>query len=58
MHGVKPTKVGENQFKYEVVDIDGGKKRVWEERYNKRFPIPLDEVEQNGLVEQFDEWKH
>lgn len=58
MHGVKPTKIGENQFKYEVVDIDGGKKRVWEARYNKRFPIPLDEVEQNGLVEQFDEWKH
>lgn len=56
MHGVKPTKVGENEFKYEVVDIDGGKTRVWEERY-ERFPIPLGEIEQNELIQQFEEWK-
>ena len=56
MHGVKPIKVGDNEFTYEVVDIDGGKTRVWEERY-ARFPIPLGEIEQNEAVQQFDEWK-
>ena len=56
MHGVKPIKGGDNEFTYEVVDIDGGKTRVWEERY-ARFPIPLGEIEQNEAVQQFDEWK-
>lgn len=56
MHGVKPVKVGDNQFTYEVVDIDGGKKRVWYDRYN-RFPIPIEEIQQNTSIEQFDEWK-
>lgn len=56
MHGVRPIKVAENQFKYEVVDIDGGKKRVWYDRYN-RFPIPIEEIQQNTSIQQFDEWK-
>lgn len=56
MHGVKPIKLGDNEFKYEIVDCDGGKTRVWQERY-KRFPIPLDEIQQNTACEQFDEWK-
>jgi hypothetical protein len=55
MKGVKPTQVG-NGFKYEVVDCDGGKTRVYLEKYN-RFPIPLSEIQQNHACEQFDEWK-
>lgn len=55
MKGVKPTKVGDS-FKYEIVDCDGGKKRVYLEKYN-RFPIPISEIQQNKACEQFDEWK-
>lgn len=55
MKGVRPTKVGDN-FEYEVVDCDAGKKRVYLEKYN-RFPIPITEIQQNSACEQFDEWK-
>lgn len=55
MKGVKPTKVGDN-FKYEVVDCDAGKTRVYLEKYD-RFPIPIAEIQQNPACEQFDEWK-
>lgn len=56
MSGVKPTKVGENSYEYQVVDCDSGSKRVYLEKYN-RFPIPLTELQQNTACEQFDEWK-
>lgn len=55
MKGVKPTKV-ETGYKYEVVDCDAGKTRVYLEKYN-RFPVPLSEIQQNSACEQFDEWK-
>ncbi len=55
MKGVKPTQDGDG-FKYEIVDCDAGKTRIYLEKYN-RFPIPISEIQQNPLCEQFDEWK-
>ena len=55
MKGVKPTKVGDS-FEYQLVDCDGGSTRVYLEKYN-RFPVPLEELQQNTSCEQFDEWK-
>lgn len=55
MKGVKPTKVGDS-FEYQIVDCDAGSTRVYLEKYN-RFPIPLEELQQNTACEQFDEWK-
>ena len=55
MKGVKPVQVSDG-FEYEIVDCDAGQTRVYLEKYN-RFPIPLSEIQQNILCEQFDEWK-
>lgn len=55
MKGVKPVKTADG-FEYSVVDCDAGQRRVYLEKYN-RFPIPLSEIQQNVLCEQFDEWK-
>ncbi|CAL1519478.1 RagB/SusD family nutrient uptake outer membrane protein [Chitinophaga sp. MM2321] len=54
--GTKVTKNGDGTFSYVEVDSDNGKKRVYPEKYN-RFPIPVDEIQKNPLMEQFDEWK-
>lgn len=55
MKGIKPIKEG-NNYKYQIVDCDGGKTRVYLEKYN-RFPVPLSELQQNLACTQFDEWK-
>lgn len=54
--GIKITKNDDGTFNYEKVDCDGGKTRIYPEKYN-RFPIPLTEIQRNPLCEQFDEWK-
>lgn len=53
--GIKVTKDGD-QWIYEKIDADNGRKRVYPERHN-RFPIPLTELQRNVEIEQFDEWK-
>ena len=37
-------------------DADNGKVRKYPAKYN-RFPIPNDEIQRNGAITQFDEWK-
>jgi len=54
-NGIKITE-NDGTFTYEKVDCDGGKTRVFPEKYY-RFPIPLTEIQRNPLCEQFDEWK-
>lgn len=53
--GIKVTKSGDN-YTYEKIDADNGKKRVFPEKYY-RFPIPLTEIQRNDKIQQFDEWK-
>ena len=54
--GIKITKNIDATFTYERVDCDGGKTRIFPEKYY-RFPIPLTEIQRNPLCEQFNEWK-
>ena len=53
--GVRPIKEGDN-FRYELVDTDRGKTRVYLKKYD-RFPIPQAEIQQYPACEQFEEWK-
>ena len=55
MNGVKPIKNGDS-YEYKVVDCDGGKTRVYLDKYDC-FPVPLAELQQNVACTQFDEWK-
>lgn len=56
MTGVKPTKMADGSYSYELIDCDNGKQRVYLDKY-QRFPIPYTEIQSNNLVEQFPEWK-
>lgn len=56
MTGVKPTKMADGSYSYELIDCDNGKLRVYLDKY-QRFPIPYTEIQSNNLVEQFPEWK-
>lgn len=56
LDGVKPIKNANGTFTYELIDCDGGKKRVYLDKY-ARFPIPQSEIQKNSLCEQFEEWK-
>lgn len=56
MRGVKPVKISDGAFRYEVVNCDGANTRLYLDKYD-RFPIPLQELQQNGAIQQFDEWK-
>ncbi|WP_106828357.1 RagB/SusD family nutrient uptake outer membrane protein [Parabacteroides pacaensis] len=55
-HGIKITRNEDGSFSYEKVDCDGGKTRIFPEKYY-RFPIPLAEIQRNPLCQQFEEWK-
>ena len=55
-HGTKITRNEDGTFTYDQVDCDGGKKRIFPEKYY-RFPIPLTEIQRNPACEQSDEWK-
>lgn len=53
---VKPTKNSDGTINYTVVNADGGKMRIYLDKY-ARFPIPSAEIQRNPLITQFDEWK-
>lgn len=56
MTGVKPTRLSDNSFNYEIIDCDNGKTRIYLDKY-ERFPIPSTELETNSMAKQFEEWK-
>lgn len=56
LKGVKPIKNTNGSFSYEIIDCDGGNKRIYLDKYD-RFPIPQTEIQRNTLCEQFEEWK-
>ena len=53
--GVKPVDK-DGVTTYVKFDADNGKVRKYPAKYN-RFPIPNDEIQRNGALSQFDEWK-
>ena len=48
-HGVKITKNPDGTFHYEQIAVDGGKKRIFYERYYA-FSLPLTEMKNNRLI--------
>lgn len=55
VHGLKITKDEEGTFHYTYVSVDDKNRNFPEKLY--RFPLPSDELNNNGLVSQFPEWK-
>ena len=54
IHGARATQAA-NGFEYERINIRNTK-RVYLDKY-ARFPLPISEIQNNALIEQFDEWK-
>lgn len=55
VHGFKITKDEDGVFHYTYVSVDDKNRNFSEKLY--RFPLPSDELNNNGLVSQFPEWK-
>lgn len=55
VHGLKITKAEDGTFHYSYVSVDDKNRNFPERLY--RFPLPSDELNNNGLVSQFPEWK-
>lgn len=54
-HGVKITKLADGSFKYEKVEVDGGNKRIFYDRYY-HFAIPESERSNNPLCTNNTGW--
>lgn len=54
VHGMKISKSGTG-YHYEVVDCDLQNRKFLEKTYV--LPVPYSELENNGAIEQYDEWK-
>ena len=54
-HGLKIEKNDDGTFKYTYVSVDDQDRNFPEKMY--RFPMPSSELDNNGLVEQYPEWK-
>lgn len=55
VHGFKITKDEDGVFHYTYISVDDKNRNFSEKLY--RFPLPSDELNNNGLVSQFPEWK-
>lgn len=55
VHGFKITKDEEGNFTYDYISVDDKDRNFPERLY--RFPLPADELNNNGAVKQFTEWK-
>ncbi len=55
VHGFKITKDEDGVFHYSYISVDDKNRNFSEKLY--RFPLPSDELNNNGLVSQFPEWK-
>lgn len=55
VHGFKITKDEEGNFTYDYISVDDKNRNFLERLY--RFPLPADELNNNGAVKQFTEWK-
>ncbi len=55
VHGLKIEKAGAG-FSYKYVDCDG-QNRYYPARLQNRIALPLDELQNNSAIEQFEEWK-
>ncbi len=55
VHGHKATQNADGTFKYEIVDADGGRTRIYEDRYDY-FSIPVSEQSQNNLCKDNPGW--
>lgn len=54
-HGHKAVMNADGTFKYEIVDADGGRTRIYEDRYDY-FSIPVSEQSQNNLCKDNPGW--
>lgn len=54
-HGLKIENNGDGTFTYTYVSVDDQDRNFPEKMY--RFPMPSGELNNNALVEQYDEWK-
>ena len=54
-HGVKITQQSDGSFNYETVEVDGGRKRIFYDRYY-HFAIPLSERSNNPLCTNNEGW--
>ena len=54
-HGHEVTRNADGTFKYEIVDADGGRARIYEDRYDY-FSIPVSEQSQNNLCKDNPGW--
>lgn len=55
VHGFKITKDEEGNFTYDYISVDDQKRNFPQRLY--RFPLPAAELNNNGSVNQFPEWK-
>lgn len=55
VHGFKITKDEEGNFSYDYISVDDQKRNFPQRLY--RFPLPAAELNNNGSVNQFPEWK-
>ena len=55
VHGFKITKADDGTFTYDYIVVDDKNRNFPERLY--RFPLPADELNNNGAVKQFTEWK-
>jgi hypothetical protein len=55
VHGLKVDKVGEGSFTYTYIDCDGQDRYFPAKLY--RVPLPQDELDGNGEVDQYPEWR-
>lgn len=55
VHGIRIDKQANGDFKYTYVSVDDKDRNFPEKMY--RFPMPSNELNNNGLVEQYPEWK-
>ena len=55
VHGFKITKDEEGNFTYDYISVDDQKRNFPQRLY--RFPLPASELNNNGSVNQFPEWK-
>ena len=54
-HGLKIEKKDDGTFTYTYVSVDDQDRNFSEKMY--RFPMPASELDSNGLVDQYSEWK-
>ncbi|MBE6236620.1 MAG: RagB/SusD family nutrient uptake outer membrane protein [Bacteroidales bacterium] len=55
VHGLKIEKNADDTFTYTYVSVDTEDRNFPEKMY--RFPLPSSELSNNGLVDQYEEWK-